>query len=214
MTLAIGTNCGFVTVAPTSDPERTALTISGRGQVVRDTSSATAVKITEIGWWCSNSTTEANFEVGLYAADGGSGEAGTLLHVSRTNAKGTTDGWKRVTGLDWTISSSTTYWIGVQLDGTGPATTVDYSIGGGSGSDYKFSLSTLPNPFGAGSFDDDGVTAIYAVWEAAAATGTNTKINIGDTFKDVSEMKINIGDTWKAVAEVKQNVGDAWKTVF
>ena len=46
------------------------------------------------------------------------------------------------------------------------------------------------------------------------SAGTNIKINIGDTFKDVSEMKINIGDSWKAVTEVKQNVGDAWKTVF
>ena len=46
------------------------------------------------------------------------------------------------------------------------------------------------------------------------ATGTNMKINIGDTFKDVSEMKINIGDSWKSVTQVKINVGDVWKDVF
>jgi hypothetical protein len=47
-----------------------------------------------------------------------------------------------------------------------------------------------------------------------APAGTNIKINIGDTFKDVSEMKINIGDAWKAVTKVQINIGDAWKTVF
>lgn len=46
------------------------------------------------------------------------------------------------------------------------------------------------------------------------ATGTNTKINIGDNFKDIDSMKINIGDAWKDVAEVKQNIGNAWKVVF
>ena len=46
------------------------------------------------------------------------------------------------------------------------------------------------------------------------ASGTNMKINIGDTFKEVPAMKINIGDTWKDVTAVKQNIGDVWKTVF
>lgn len=44
--------------------------------------------------------------------------------------------------------------------------------------------------------------------------GTNTQINIGDTWKEISEMQINIGDVWKDVAEVKQNIGDTWKTIF
>jgi hypothetical protein len=46
------------------------------------------------------------------------------------------------------------------------------------------------------------------------ATGTNMKINISDTWKDVSAMKINIGDTWKDVSAVKINVGDTWKDIF
>ena len=45
-------------------------------------------------------------------------------------------------------------------------------------------------------------------------SGTNMKINIGDTFKEVPAMKINIGDTWKDVTAVKQNIGDTWKDVF
>ena len=46
------------------------------------------------------------------------------------------------------------------------------------------------------------------------STGTNTKINIGDAWKDVDAVKINIGDTWKEVVGIQQNIGDAWKTVF
>ena len=57
------------------------------------------------------------------------------------------------------------------------------------------------------------LNADFEVW-GATATGTNCKINIGDAWKDVSEMKINVGDSWKAVTKVQQNIGDAWKTVF
>jgi len=45
-------------------------------------------------------------------------------------------------------------------------------------------------------------------------TGTNMKVNIGDSWKDVDSIKINIGDTWKDVSKIQINIGDAWKTVF
>lgn len=38
-----------------------------------------------------------------------------------------------------------------------------------------------------------------------------TKINIGDAWKDVTEVKINVGDAWKDVSETQINIGDAWK---
>lgn len=40
------------------------------------------------------------------------------------------------------------------------------------------------------------------------------EINIGDAWKDVTEMKINIGDVWKDVTEMKINIGDVWKDIF
>ena len=46
--------------------------------------------------------------------------------------------------------------------------------------------------------------------EVVAAFG---KINIGDSWKDVSEVKINIGDSWKTVTDIKINIGDAWKSL-
>lgn len=44
--------------------------------------------------------------------------------------------------------------------------------------------------------------------------GTNTQVNIGDTWKDVPKIQVNIGDTWKDVAGLQINIGDSWKGVF
>ncbi len=216
MAVSIGTNSGFVTTAPTIDPAGAATTIDDKSQVTHDTSPSGNKKITEIGWWCDTATEEGNFEVGLYAADGGvvPGEAGTLLQVSRTNAKGTTSGWKTVTGLNWSLTASTAYWLGVQLDNNADITRIDSSSSNGTGDDQLDSQTTLPDPFGGGALDDtNGMICIYALVEDEAA-GTNTQINIGDSWKAISTMQINIGDSWKAIASAQINIGDAWKSIF
>jgi len=46
------------------------------------------------------------------------------------------------------------------------------------------------------------------------AVGTNTQINIGDTWKEIPAIQINIGDVWKAVEGMQLNIGDVWKEVF
>ena len=43
------------------------------------------------------------------------------------------------------------------------------------------------------------LTAQAVVLTYAAATGTNTQINIGDDWKEIAAAQINIGDTWKTV---------------
>lgn len=178
MTVVLGTSGGFVTVAPTADPDGggSPSAIDGGSRVTRDTSPSTAGKIIEVGWWCDTASEEANFEVGLYAADGATlpGEAGTLIHHSTTNAKGTDAGWKRVT-VDWAISASTTYWIGLQVDSTATNTLINFESSGGAGFDIRSSVSTLPNPYGGGTLtDSDGVIALYALWEEAEVTYTLT----------------------------------------
>lgn len=55
---------------------------------------------------------------------------------------------------------------------------------------------------------------IIEFYAPSGGGGNVKKINIGDSWKDVSAMKINIGDSWKTVQSVKINVGDSWKTVF
>lgn len=187
-----GTNAGFVTVAPSADPEGAAALITGDGVVTKDTSPATAVKITEIGWYKNNATTSSNFEVGLYAADGVvvPGEAGTLLEVSRTQATGAGAGWKTVV-VDWTIEPDTDYWFGVQLDGSGA---IDRNLSGGFGRDFRGSIPTLPNPWGGGALSDaDAIEAIYVVWSAGAET--KTKTFTADALLQASQTKTFTADS-------------------
>lgn len=40
------------------------------------------------------------------------------------------------------------------------------------------------------------------------------KVNISDTFRQVSEIKINVGGSWRTVVKVQINIGDTWRTVF
>ena len=213
MAVVLGTSAGFVTTAPTANPVGSGVTqLQGRSVVTRDTSPATAIKITEIGWWCDDASSEANFEMGLYAADGAGGIAGTRLYVDDTNAKGTTSGWKKIT-VDWDISSSTAYWLAVQLDDT-ERTDID-SESSGSFKGILYTQTTLNNPYGSYTAIA-GFFAIYAVWEAAAPppSGTGQYINIGDSLLQISELYINIGDNFKSISELYINIGDSWKSAI
>ena len=213
MALVLGTNCGFVTTAPTSNPSSSTTPTDFQANAIRDTSPSDVIKITEIGWWCNNATQAANFEVGLYS-DTGNDEPEVRLFVDNTNAKGTTgEVWKTV-AVDWTISASTVYWIAFQLDNTATATIGSFSSFGGSGySRHSLSDSSLPADWGTAQFTDtDGQLGVYALVETAA--GTNTQINIGDAWKEIAGVQINIGDTWKTVEGMQINIGDAWKTIF
>jgi len=216
MALVLGTNCGFVTEAPVDDPTGNIdFNTRYRATNLPNTSPATAVKITEIGWWSGTATNECNFEVGLYAADGAvvPGEAGTRLYVDDTNAKGTDAGWKRVT-VDWVISSNTLYWLAIQVDGSFPSVALDYTDTGGPGMDYV-SVDALPNPFGGEAlYNPDGIVAIYAVWEAGEPSGTNIQISVGNSWKLIPAIQISIGNDWKVVAGMQINIGNAWKVMF
>src|SRR3990167_1300010 len=105
MAVALGTNSGFVSVAPTLDPAGTSTTFDGSSVVTKHTSPAGALKITQIGWYRAAGTNGANFEVALYAADGTDGVAGTRLFVDATNSD-TGGGWVKV-AVDCYISANT-----------------------------------------------------------------------------------------------------------
>jgi len=181
MALVKGTNCGFVTEAPVDDPSIGSFTADIGAHAFKDTSPAGASRIIEIGWWCSNATEEANFEVGLYSHDAGNDLPDVRLHVDNTNAKGTNDGWKTV-AVDWAISSETTYWLSFQLDPTATATNVDYGSLGGELYSIASPAATLANPWvsaGTGAF----LLAIYAVYEVGG-----TPVNIVGTIAATSSM--------------------------
>jgi len=216
MAVVIGTNAGFVETAPSSDPTGSDTTADESARASRDTSPATAVRITEMGVYISNATEAAQIELGFYDHDAVYDLPKDLIEKTEI-AKGTTEGWKIDVGLNWTISSSTIYWVATQCDNTATTTELDYGINVGYRQAYRTiaGLTALPNPW-IDTLEGNNLSyAVYAVWEAGEPPpGINTKINIGDAWKEISAMKINIGDTWKAVSAAKINIGDTWKTIF
>ena len=191
--VVIGTNAGFVTEAPEVDPANYDIRADDRAITMKDTSPANATKITEMGWWSSFATEEANFEVGLYSDDE-TGEPNLLLESSRTNAKGTTEGWKRVTGLNWVINSETPYWLSIQLDDTATQSEFDYNTGTGTGMGFKNSQITLPSNWGTSDYKNtNGIIAIYVVWEAGVSdTCTYTSGNWAVDCSDNCEITSNV----------------------
>ena len=211
MALVIGTNCGFVSTAPTADPAEFSQACDGFGYAVKDTTAASGeTYITEIGWYCDNATSNTNFEVGLYDDDGG--DPGTLLEVERTHAKGTTAGWKTAS-VAWNIESNTIYWIAFQLDNLASTTNTNRRGSGSDGYGYSQNISTLASTWNVTFTDSNGTCAIYALI-GEAPTGTDTQINIGDSWKEISAMKVNVGDVWKDVSSMQINIGDSWKEIF
>ena len=164
--IVFGVSSGFVTTAPIDDPKSYYRKIMDNGApVTGDISPTNAIRVTEIGWWCGTATQESNFEVGIYEDDGGVPR--NLLYSNVTNAKGIDAGWKKVTGLNWSISGNTKYWIGVQLDKTATTTNTDFYRSGGFGVDFGPFKSTLPNPFGGGElYDSNAMLSFYAIYEA------------------------------------------------
>lgn len=160
MALVLGTNVGFVTVAPTADPAGADTAIDGSSVVVKDTSPAGAIEITQIGWYRGSGTNTANFEVALYADS--AGVATTRLFVAATNSSNSA-GWITV-AVNWTISPSTPYWLAVQMDAHGGTSNIDTATSGGSGADILTGQTTLNDPYGGGAVADaDGMYAVYAL---------------------------------------------------
>lgn len=169
-----------MTVAPTADPAGTAVTIDGSSVVTKHTSPSTAIKIVEVGWYRASGTNAANWEIGLYADSGGA--AGSRLFVDATNSSGS-NGWLAV-AVDWTITGSTAYWLGLQMDAHSGSSTVDSEASGGAGSDLLTAQTALNDPYGGGAVADaDGMYAIYAVWQAASTdhtAGPNDSLSVSD----------------------------------
>jgi hypothetical protein len=178
MALAIGTNVGFVTTAPTADPAGSDTTIDGSSVVVKDTSPAGAIRITEIGWYRGSGTNTANFEVALYSEAAGVADVRIFVDATNSSAAG---GWITTT-VDWPISPSTAYWLGLQMDAHTGSSTVDSATSGGSGIDLRTVQTTLNNPYGGGAVSDaDGMYAIYALVQTSPSTALNTPADASST---------------------------------
>ena len=161
-----GTNAGFVTVAPTTDPEGTAeLDINNLSRSAKFTAPAGAITITEIGWYCTwDPPFNGNWEAGVYSDDGNGATSlpVNLLYVSRTNATGTTHGWLRST-VNFSITAGTIYWLAIQLDTLSTTMPIDGATGGSRRSYMNAPQLTLANPWVSNGVSDN-ILAIYAVY--------------------------------------------------
>ena len=184
MALALGTNSGFVTVAPTTDPAASLeLTIDGNSLATKDTTPSGVGRITEIGWYRAVGTNTSNFEVGLYSDNAGVPDV--RLEVAATNSSSSA-GWITVS-VNWTISASTDYWLALQMDAHTLSSTIDRETTGGSGYDFISGggQTTLNNPFGGGAVAQPaGMAAIYALVAPAftPAWGAKATTIIGGAF--------------------------------
>lgn len=191
MAVVLGTNGGFVTAAPVDDPADSNLTFDSRSIAHRDSSAATASRVTEMGWYCDNATEAADFDMGIY--DDSSDEPNNRVHVDAGNAKGVGAGWKTVVGLNWSISPSTAYWLAVQLDNTATATNTNMTSSGADKYVADFSETSLVDPWGAVDATYARVLAVYAVWEAAsAAAGQVIRIIMTKATKRLIDDSIRI----------------------
>ena len=202
MALVKGTNCGFVTVAPTAIPDGAGnLVPDNISTALKDTTPAGDIRITEIGWFSTNATQEANFEVGIYDHNVGDNNPESLLGgVSRTNAKGTDEGWKVVSGLDIRLGGGVDYWIAFQLDNTPTGTVLEFDADAGEKTDTIAAQTTLIDTWGVSSTTDAGLCAIYAVVEIVPTSNPNegTVSTKGISKTDIPE---GIGDVQNLIPE-------------
>lgn len=214
MALVLGTNCGFVTVAPTDDPSGTGFTCDGYALAMGATSPSKHSTITSIGWYASAAGQNTNFEVGVYSDNGG--VPGDLIYSNRTNATGTSTGWLSVSGLDWSVVANTKYWIAVQVDATATAWNCDNASSGGEGFDLKSSQTTLPSSFDGGALNDaDGLLSIYALYEENT---NNDYVEVGTGTAGEKELMTRYpveegltAGTQKQTGRVSNLVADAMK---
>lgn len=170
--LAIGTNAGFVSSAPSADPSGGggAVTIDGYDIATKDTSPAGNNQITSIGWWVDAVATDGNYEVGIYSHDATNDKPNLILAVARTNAVGSSGGvWKNGT-VSYTLTASTAYWVAVQTDAVTGNTQTDRSATAVGRQSYYSGSSTLPDSWQATSTESTRIYAIYAVYSAVTST--------------------------------------------
>jgi hypothetical protein len=103
-----------------------------------------------------------------------------VVGLSQTNAKGTTAGWKKATGLNITIVASTTYWIAVQLDNTATATNMNQAVDAGEKQDGKGAQTTLTDPWAVSAASYGQLTGFYALYETTPAAGGAKNAQICD----------------------------------
>ena len=173
MALVIGTNCGFVTVAPIGDPLGYSfsyrVTSNNGGECyAMKVVIADAITVTEIGWYEGFSfgySGALTARWGIYSHDAGNDRQDALISEEvGTVTRGT--GW-HVKAFSKDLAAGT-YWLAAQVDYWVPENTtlfVDRENGTGEKVDRLAPDQTeLPDPWGVSDDTYDSSLAIYALY--------------------------------------------------
>lgn len=176
MALVKGTNCGFVSVAPSADPAATGGAIDNFGIGFKATSPAGNNNVTELGWYQPLANNDAaDYCCGIYSHDAGNNRPNALIATqsSGQSSMANTAGWYKYTGLSISLTASTTYWIAAGVENVTNQNQVDYAADAGEKYDWKFTATgALPSPWGASSGTFGRLIAIFAKYVAAGVAPT------------------------------------------
>ncbi len=193
MALVLGINCGFVTVAPTTDPFGFDSATLGYAYAFRVVAPVGAIKIIEIGWYCPQADNSSNTQVGLYSHDSGNDKPNTRLYTSGDFTT-TSVGWLVKTGLDIAITGETTYWLAEQTDAAAGFTNIAQVGSAGQKTDRKTPQTSLTAPWGTSSDSFPILCSIYALIEVEGG-GINPKVKASETFSTKKTL-VKIGGTF------------------
>lgn len=177
MAIVIGTNAGFVTVAPTADPGGQGNPVDYLARSNLYTAPAGNNKVIEMGWWMRSFPGDPgeNFQLGIYSDN--AGEPGNLL-VMEEAVLLDAPGWGTVS-LDFELTPATAYWLAVVCQASTPGTDCSYVTTGANDYSIHLNTQTLPNPWveaGSGVY----LFALYALIEGAG--GESPAIAFGANF--------------------------------
>ncbi len=168
--LTKGTNCGFVTSAPSADPNTGVTEITdAKAVALKDTTPSDVTGITEIGFWLDSATiqTGEDWTIALFNHDAGNDEPNVRLFVGTpTDINNQVEVWKSESGVGFSPDASTTYWIAEHI--TSMTGTANVDIESSAGDRYSEDPSaSMPSPWGVATNTDDFLVAIYAVVSVA-----------------------------------------------
>jgi len=146
MALVIGTNCGFVTVAPTTNPDVGGLPIDYYARATKFTSPVGEQTITEMGWFLNGNPGDPGeeWQLGIYNDNGG--KPGTLL-ASATGIIGVAATWQVASSFEYVVASETDYWLAAVQAASSPQTDCAWFETGGDDYSLDLNTDTLANPW-------------------------------------------------------------------
>lgn len=170
MAVARGTNAGFVSSAPSADPDGSA-GYSDKGNAslgTRHTSPSGSNTVTEIGWWSDMTGEDATFNVALYSNQVSPGpRPNVVVGTIASGSKGTTAGWKKAAYDSGALDASTDYWVVYQCDDT----TTNIKCNDSAEAGYYCDLGSQTQLYDTWPGSGEGTGAAYAVYALYEAAG-------------------------------------------